>query len=252
MKRRKLSATAKFTPGPTFLSSTEKVALESTAITLATRGKGITACDESAGTIGKRFESVGIANTEEHRRSYRQMLFTAPNCGEYLCGAILDPETLLQSSDEGTLFPRLLNDSGIVPGVKPHLKVYTLPGTGGDTVMQGLDSLAGRCKKDYSEGARFTKWRSPLVIDTSCGRPTDVAIRANMSDLARYALICQSEGLVPIVEPDVSLMGRHTLERAVEINVKIQSELFRSMIDHGVYMAGATLKPNMINPGRNC
>ena len=180
------------------------------------------------------------------------MLFTAEGCEEYLCGAILDPETLLQKSCDDVPFPKLLADRGIVPGVKPHLKVYTLPGTGGDTVMQGLDSLAQRCAKYYSEGARFAKWRSPLTIDTRTGRPTDLAVRANMSDLARYALICQSEGLMPIVEPDVVLEGDHTLEDAVVVNTKVPSELFRQLIDHGVYLPGCTLKSNMVNPGREC
>ena len=118
-----------------FLTAAQKHALERTAEALATRGKGITACDESAGTIGKRFDDVGVENTEENRRAYRQMLFTAPGCEDYLCGAILDPETLHQKSDDGILFPRLLKDRGIVPGVKPHLKVYALPGAGGDTIM---------------------------------------------------------------------------------------------------------------------
>ena len=118
--------------------------------------------------------------------------------------------------------------------------------------MQGLDSLAVRCKEYYANGARFAKWRSPLVINVAKGCPTDLAIKANMHDLARYALICQSEGLMPIVEPDVSLSGTHTLEQAVDINIRIQSELFKAMIDHGVYMPGTTLKPNIINPGRDC
>lgn len=236
----------------TFLTAEQKEALEATAAALATHGKGITACDESAGTIGKRFEAVGIENTEENRRLYRQMLFTAPGCEECLCGAILDPETLLQKSDDGVLFPELLRKHGIVSGVKPHLKVYTLPGTGGDTVMQGLDSLAVRCKEYYNAGARFAKWRSPIVIDKSANRPTDLAVKTNMSDLARYALICQSEGLVPIVEPDVSLSGTHTLEEAVAVNTKVLAELFKQMIDHGVYMPGSTLKSNIINPGKDC
>jgi fructose-bisphosphate aldolase class I len=118
--------------------------------------------------------------------------------------------------------------------------------------MQGLDSLSVRCKEYYEAGARFAKWRSPLVIDMENGRPTDLAIKANMQDLARYALICQSEGLMPIVEPDVSLSGTHTLEQAIDVNIRVQSELFKAMIDHGVYMAGSTLKPNIINPGRDC
>ena len=118
--------------------------------------------------------------------------------------------------------------------------------------MQGLDSLAGRCKEYYAAGARFAKWRSPIEIDMQLGRPTNLAIKANMQDLARYALICQSEGLMPIVEPDVSLKGKHTLEQSVDVNIRVQSELFKAMVDHGVYMAGSTLKSNMINPGRDC
>jgi fructose-bisphosphate aldolase class I len=118
--------------------------------------------------------------------------------------------------------------------------------------MQGLDSLAVRCKEYYEAGARFAKWRSPFVIDIEKGRPTDLAIKANMRDLARYALICQSEGLMPIVEPDITLKGTHTLEEAVDVNIRIQSELFKAMIDHGVFMAGSTLKPNIVNPGKDC
>jgi len=241
-----------FSVGGTFLSASQKKALEETAAAVATPGKGITACDEGPATIGGRFEAVGIKNSEETRREYRQMLFRAPECENYLSAAILDPETLYQKNDEGKLFPEVLTERGIVPGIKPHLKVYTLPGTNGDTVMQGLDSLAARCKEYYDAGARFAKWRSPLVIDIGKGCPTDLAIRANMHDLARYALICQSEGLMPIVEPDISLSGSHTLEEAVDVNIRVQAELFKAMIDHGVYMAGSTLKPNIVNPGRDC
>lgn len=243
----------KFTVGGSFLMAAQKSALEATASAIATRGKGITACDESPSTIGARFEKVGIENTAENRRKYRQMLFETPGNEKYLSAAILDPETLYQTSDNsGKAFPEVLTERNIVPGVKPHLKVYTLPGTGGDTVMQGLDSLAVRCKEYYKAGARFAKWRSPLVIQSDTGRPTDLAIRSNMQDLARYALICQSEGLVPIVEPDVSLNGDHTLEIAVDVNIRVQSTLFKAMIDHGVFMAGSILKSNIVNPGRDC
>jgi fructose-bisphosphate aldolase, class I len=244
--------TIAFSVGGTFLSTAQKAALEETAAAVATPGKGITACDEGPATIGSRFEAVGVANSEETRRLYRQMLFETPGCEEYLSAAILDPETLYQRSNTGLMFPELLAKKGICPGIKPHLKVYTLPGTNGDTIMQGLDSLAVRCKEYYAAGARFAKWRSPLVIDIGKGCPTDLAIRANMHDLARYALICQSEGLMPIVEPDISLSGSHTLEEAVDVNIRVQSELFKAMVDHGVYMAGATLKPNIVNPGKNC
>ena len=122
--------------GPTHLSTAQKKALEETAQAVATAGKGITACDEGPGTIGGRFEAVGVDNSEEIRRQYRQMLFQAEGCADYLSAAILDPETLYQSNDDGILFPQVLSDSNIVPGVKPHLKIYTLPGTNGDTVMQ--------------------------------------------------------------------------------------------------------------------
>lgn len=241
-----------FSVGGSHLTAAQKKALEETAAAVSTPGKGITACDEGPATIGARFEAVGVQNSEETRRKYRQMLFTAPGCENYLSAAILDPETLYQKSDDGKPFAQVLSERGIVPGIKPHLKVYTLPGTNGDTVMQGLDSLAVRCKEYYEAGARFAKWRSPLVIDTAKRCPTDLAIRANMHDLARYALICQDNGLMPIVEPDISLSGTHTLEEAVDVNIRVQSELFKAMIDHGVYMAGSTLKPNIVNPGKNC
>lgn len=164
------------------------------------------------------------------------MLFTAPGCENYLCGAILDPETLTQKSDGDVLFPELLNSRGIIPGVKPHLKAYILPGTVGDTVMQGLDSLADRLKGYYAKGARFTKWRAPLDIDVGTGRPTRFAIESNMNDLARFALISQSEGLVPMVEPDVSMKGTHTLEQAIYINTQIHSNLYKAMLEAGVFM----------------
>eukprot|EP00304_Pavlova_gyrans_P002526 CAMPEP_0206048652 /NCGR_PEP_ID=MMETSP1466-20131121/24722_1 /ASSEMBLY_ACC=CAM_ASM_001126 /TAXON_ID=44452 /ORGANISM="Pavlova gyrans, Strain CCMP608" /LENGTH=394 /DNA_ID=CAMNT_0053423719 /DNA_START=44 /DNA_END=1228 /DNA_ORIENTATION=+ len=233
------------------LSASQKAELAEIAALVARPGKGITACDEGPATIGGRFEAVGVENSEERRRAYRQMLFEAPGCENYLSAAILDPETLYQkSSTDGKLFPQVLWDKGIVPGVKPHLKVYALPGCGGETVMQGLDSLAARCAEYRAAGARFAKWRSPLEIRD--GAISRLAIEANMHDLARYALICQAEGLMPIVEPDISLVGDYDLETAIKVNVEVQAELYKAMIDHGVYMEGSTLKPNMINPGKAC
>ena len=234
------------------LSSEARSALSAVALGLATPGKGITACDESAGTIGKRFEAVGVENLEENRRKYRQMLFKTEGITEYLCGAILDPETLTQRDDSGALFPEVLSTLRIIPGVKPHLKVYTLPGTNGDTVMQGLDSLSTRCASYYKEGARFTKWRSPLKINLQTGNPTRLAIESCMSDLARFALISQAEGLVPLVEPDVVLDGDHDLESAIAINTEIWGLLFHYMRESGVFMQGCILKVNMINPGKDC
>ena len=220
--------------GGAHLSAERKAELERVALAIGTPGKGITACDEGPGTIGSRFEAVGVVNTEENRRAYRQMLFETKGAHEYLSAAILDPETLYQkSSTNGKLFPFVLSDLGIVPGVKPHLKVYALPGQSGATVMQGLDSLSARCKEYKAAGCKFAKWRSPIDIDLSTGQPSDFTIEANMRDLARYALICQDEGLVPIVEPDISLKGDHDLETAVRINVKVQAMLFHAMLEHG-------------------
>lgn len=214
------------------LSDETKESLANFAKHLATPGKGITACDESAGTIGQRFQDCMVQNTDENRRKYRQCLFETPGINEYLSGAILDPETLLQiSSTSSKPFPEVLTSLGILPGVKPHLKVYTLPGTGGDTVMQGLDNLATRLNEYYKQGARFTKWRAPLEIDISSGRPTRFAIEANMRDLSRFALISQAEGMVPLVEPDVVMKGSHTLEIAIAINTEIMSMLYHSMIE---------------------
>lgn len=234
--------------GGAFLSDDEKAHLEKIASMIGTPGKGITACDEGPGTIGSRFEAVGVENTEENRRAYRQVLFESPGASDYLSAAILDPETLYQrSSTDDELFPAVLMRSGIVPGVKPHLKVYSLPGQSGATVMQGLDSLAARCAEYKAAGCEFAKWRSPLEIDVAAGQPSDLVIEANMRDLARYALICQAEGLVPIVEPDISLTGDHDLETAVRVNVKVQSELFKAMLDHGVYMAWAGLAVSLLS-----
>jgi len=235
------------------LNAGAKAELEEVAALIGTPGKGITACDEGPGTIGMRFEKVGVENTEENRRAYRQMLFETPGASDYLSAAILDPETVFQkSSADGMTFPAKLTSLGIVPGVKPHLKVYALPGQAGSTVMQGLDSLAARCKEYRTAGCRFAKWRSPLEIDVENGQPSDLVIQANMQDLARYALICQDEGLVPIIEPDVSLSGDHDLETAVMVNVKIQAALYHACLEHGVFMEGTILKSNMVNAGKKC
>ena len=236
-----------------FLSTEQKAELEATCVHLAQAGKGISACDESTRTINPRFEKVGVEPTEERRRAYRQLLFEAPGSSEFLTGAILDPETVYQkSSTDGRTFPAVLKSLGILPGVKPSLTVYKLPGTGGETVMQGLDSLSLRAAEYRAAGCLFAKWRSPLTIDTASGKPSELAIESNCRDLARYALICQSEGLVPLVEPDVVLKGEHTLETAVEVNGRVHAALFKAMADHDVYMEGALFKVNMVCPGKDC
>jgi len=238
--------------GGAHLSVATKKELEAVCELIGTPGKGITACDEGPATIGSRFEAVGIANSEERRRVYRQMLFEAPGASQYLSAAILDPETVYQASDSGQLFPERLSGMGIVPGFKPHLKVFELPGQNGATVMQGLDSLGARAEAFREAGCRFAKWRSPLAIDVANSQPSRLVVEANMRDLARYALICQAVGVVPIIEPDVSLSGDHDLETAVAVNVQVQSELYKACLDHGVYMEGCILKSNIVNPGKQC
>jgi len=246
-----LKAVRRACHGGAHLSAERKLWLRSVVKAICVSGKGITATDEGPGTIGDRFAKVGVENTEENRRRYRQMLYETPGVNQHLSAAILDPETIYQKNESGVPFPEVLSGLGIVPGIKPHLKVYELPGTGGDTVMQGLDSLAARCKEYKAAGCKFAKWRSPLTI-TEGGGPTDLAIKANMEDLARYALICQDEGLVPIVEPDIVMKGDHTLETAIEVNTQVQSTLYKAMLDHGVYMEGSIMKTNLVNPGLSC
>ena len=234
-----------------WLSPELKAKLEAVVEHIGQPGKGISACDESARTINPRFEKVGVEASEDRRRAYRQMLFEAEGAEQLVSGAILDPETVFQKSDKGVPLPKLLAERGILPGVKPSLTVYKLPGCDGETVMQGLDSLAERLREYREAGCVFAKWRSPLDVDVAAGKPSQLAIEANMRDQARYALICQSEGIVPIVEPDLVLAGTHTLEDAVEINVRVLNALFSSMAEHGVHLEGCILKVNMVNAGKN-
>jgi fructose-bisphosphate aldolase class I len=235
-----------------WLSDEAKAKLEAVVEHIAQPGKGISACDESGRTINPRFEKVGMKPTEDLRRAYRQMLFEAEGASDYVSGVILDPETVFQKSSTGVPLPKVCADRGMLPGVKPSLTAYKLPGCDGETVMQGLDNLAERLREYKAAGCVFAKWRSPLDIDIAAGKPSQLAIECNMRDQARYALICQSEGFVPIVEPDLVLKGTHTLEDAVEINVRVNNLLFQAMAEHGVHLDGAILKVNMVNAGKDC
>ena len=235
-----------------FLSEEAKASLEAVVEHIGQPGKGISACDESGRTINPRFEKVGVEPSEDKRRAYRQMLFEAEGASEFISGAILDPETVFQKSDAGVPLPEVLTARGILPGVKPSLTVYKLPGCDGETVMQGLDSLAERLKSYKAAGCVFAKWRSPLNVDLAAGKPSQLCIEANMRDQARYALICQAEGIVPIVEPDVVLSGDYALEDALEINVRILNALYHACAEHGVHLDGTILKVNMVNAGKEC
>jgi fructose-bisphosphate aldolase class I len=235
-----------------WLSDEKRLELEAVVAHIGQPGMGISACDESGRTINPRFEKVGVEATEEKRRAYRQMLFEADGAPQYVSAAILDPETVFQKATCGTPLPQLLSARGILPGVKPSLTTYKMPGCDGETVMQGLDNLAERLKEYKAAGCVFAKWRSPLTIDIASGKPSQLVIEANMRDQARYALICQSEGIVPIVEPDVVLAGDHTLEDAIEVNVRVLTLLYTALADHGVHLDGTILKVNMVNAGKDC
>lgn len=194
---------------------------------------------------------AGVENTEENRRYYRQLLFTTPGLNEYVSGTITFEETLFHTADDGTPFPDLLRKQGIVVGIKVDKGVVPLAGTDGETVTQGLDDLAKRCQKYYAAGARFAKWRGVLNIKDS-GCPSELSIQANVQALARYASICQQNGLVPIVEPEVLMDGSHSVERAAEITEKVLAAQYKALADNHVLLEGTMLKPNMVRAGEGC
>lgn len=223
--------------------------LRATAKYIATRGKGILASDESNATTGKRLDSVGVENTEEQRRNWRQLLYTAPGLGQYISGAIMFEETLYQSTHDGVQFVDVLKNQGIVPGIKVDTGLQFLPGTDGETTTQGLDNLGARCEAYYKQGARFAKWRAVLRITDTSG-PSNQAILENAHGLARYAQIAQANGLVPIVEPEVTLgPGSYGIEETAYWSEYVYSHVMRLLNEYGVLKEGMLLKPNMCLPG---
>ena len=220
--------------------------LRETIAAIVAPGKGILAADESTPTITKRFQAVGIDSSAESRRAYRMLLSTAPGAEKYLAGVILFEETLGQSADDGKPLPRVLADRGIVPGIK--VDKGTTPLADGDLITQGLDGLAERLASYKSQGARFTKWRE--VYGITDRNPTPLGISGNAEVLARYAAICQAQGLVPIVEPEVLIDGDHTLERCHEVSEAVLHAVFDALYRHHVLLEGMILKPNMVLPGK--
>eukprot|EP01098_Paradermamoeba_levis_P006549 TRINITY_DN2719_c0_g1_i2.p1 TRINITY_DN2719_c0_g1~~TRINITY_DN2719_c0_g1_i2.p1 ORF type:complete len:358 (-),score=130.80 TRINITY_DN2719_c0_g1_i2:29-1102(-) len=222
--------------------------LAETAAAIAAPGKGILAADESTGTIAKRFDAVKIENTEENRRSYRELLFTAPgDLHNHISGVIMFEETFYQKTHDGVLFPEYLKKRGIYTGIKLDKGTVVLPGTDGETATQGLDGLAERAKKFYEGGARFAKWRAVLKIGN--GLPSKLAMIENAHTLARYAAICQENGLVPIVEPEVLIDGTHDIDASARATEDTLSYVFKALNDHHVFLEGILLKPNMVTPG---
>jgi len=218
-----------------------------TANAIAAPGKGILAADESTGTIGKRFDKIKVENNEANRRAYRELLFTSKGLGQYCSGAILYEETLYQKAEDGTLFVDLMKKEGIIPGIKVDKGLVNIPGTNDETATWGLDGMAERAAKYYAAGARFAKWRSALKITDK--EPSELAILENAHGLARYATICQENGLVPIIEPEIMMDGTHSLARCQEVTEHVLSVVFRVCSEYHVFLEGALLKPNMVTPG---
>jgi fructose-bisphosphate aldolase class I len=223
--------------------------LQATIAKLIRPGKGILAADESLPTIAKRFQPLGIANTDENRRAYRSLLFTAPGAEEFISGAILFEETLGQRADDGTPLPEVLDRRGIVPGIKVDKGTAPLANAPGDLITRGLDGLPERLKAYKAQGARFAKWRE--VYGITDRNPTPLGIKANAEALASYAAICQAEGIVPIVEPEVLMDGDHTMERCDEVTEAVLHAVFHALHRHKVILECMVLKPNMVLPGKD-
>ena len=215
---------------------------------MVAKGKGILAADESTGTIKKRFDSIRLDSTEEHRRTYREMLFTAPAAAESVSAVIFYDETLRQKTKDGTPFPQYLTRQGIVPGIKVDTGAKPLAGFPGETITEGLDGLRERLIEYRGLGARFAKWRA--VIDIGEGIPTAFAIEANAHALARYAALCQENDIVPIVEPEVLMDGDHSIDRCAEVTERVLERVFDQLFEHRILLEGMVLKPNMVISGK--
>ena len=224
--------------------------LAETARAMVAPGKGIIAIDESTGTIAKRFAGVGVENTEENRRAYREMLLATPGLGEHISGAILYDETLRQSTKDGVPFPTYLAQHGMIPGIKVDAGAKPLAGFPGETITEGLDGLRERLKEYYGLGARFAKWRA--VINIGEDMPSGTCIEANAHALARYAALCQEQGLVPMVEPEVLMDGDHDIETCFEVTEVMLRSLFDALFNQNVMLEGTILKASMVVSGKDC
>ena len=219
-----------------------------TASAIVSDNRGVLAADESTGTIKKRFDAIGVESTEETRRAFRNLLFTAPGMEEYIGGVILFDETIRQRSDDGTPFAQLLTAKGVVPGIKVDTGAKPFALHGGETVTEGLDGLRERLTGYYELGARFAKWRAVITIGD--GIPTDACIDANAHALARYAALCQEAGLVPIVEPEVLMDADNSIETCDDVTARTLIAVYAALYAFGVHLRGTLLKPNMVIAGK--
>jgi fructose-bisphosphate aldolase class I len=215
---------------------------------MVVKNKGILAADESTGTIKKRFDGIRLESTEEHRRSYREMLFTAPGASSWISGVILYDETIRQKTRDGVPFPAYLEKNGIIPGIKVDIGAKPLAQFPGETITEGLDGLRERLAEYRKLGARFAKWRA--VIDIGADIPTRFAIAANAHALARYAALCQEQDIVPIVEPEVLMDGAHSIERCEEVTSRTLQTVFDALFEHRIELECMVLKPNMVISGK--
>lgn len=221
-----------------------------TAKMLVADNKGLLAMDESNPTCNKRFAKLGIPQTEEARRAYRELIVTTPSLGEYISGMILYDETIHQQQKDGTPFVQVITDAGIIPGIKVDIGAKDMAGHPREKITEGLDGLRDRLAEYSQMGARFAKWRAVITIGD--GIPSQGCIEANAQTLARYAALCQEAGLVPVVEPEVLMDGVHTLERCCEVTEEVLRTVFNQLYTQRVTLEGMILKPNMVLPGLTC
>jgi fructose-bisphosphate aldolase class I len=221
--------------------------LAQTARAMVAPGKGILAADESSGTIKRRFDAIGVESTEANRRDYRELLFRTSGASEFISGVILYDETIRQKAADGTPLVKVLQDQGIIPGIKVDAGAQPLAGTDGELVTEGLDGLRARFKEYYDLGARFSKWRAVITIGESI--PSAYCIRVNAAALGRYAALSQEAGIVPIVEPEVLMDGDHSIERCLEVTRATLLAVFAELHAQGIQLDGMILKPNMVLSG---
>ncbi|RJQ33912.1 fructose-bisphosphate aldolase class I [Candidatus Parcubacteria bacterium] len=222
--------------------------LKDTAKKMVALGKGIIAADESSGTIKKRFDAVGVQDSEENRRHYRQTILTAEGLEEFISGIILYDETIRQKTDDGTPFPELLAKKGILPGIKVDAGAKDLALHPGEKVTEGLDGLRERLAEYSKFGAKFAKWRAVITIGQ--GLPTEACIDANAHAMARYSALCQEADIVPMVEPEVLIDGDHSIERCNEVTEQTLEETFEELKEAGVAPEGTILKTSMVIAGK--
>jgi len=223
--------------------------LAKVAKAMVARGRGLLAADESTGTIGKRFDSIKVENTEENRRAYRELLFTVRGLGDHVSGAILYDETLRQKTADGTPFAALLSRQGVLPGIKVDAGTADLAFCPDEKITEGLDKLAKRWQEYVKLGAKFAKWRAVITIGP--GIPSTTCIAANAHALGRYAAICQASGLVPIVEPEVLMDGDHTIERCEEVTEWTLNAVYQALYVNRVVLEESVLKPSMVIAGKD-